>query len=232
LLSSHPVRILAGTIAGTCLIALAACTSPPTRFYTLGADVGTGRAPSVVNANLRIDTLGVRVPAPVAGSRLVVQVSPSQIALLEDDRWASSLSEEIRGALSTQVARQSNALDVHGVPHGDDVPVYRIAVDVQRFESWQGSHILIDAVWSVRSAQVQQTLTCRSVIRKDVSGSNAAIVDGHRWALAKIASQIAAGIRSVASTPVPHTGPASVANCPASGDADRIVRGERDDSPT
>ncbi|MFW6098852.1 MAG: PqiC family protein [bacterium] len=221
-LPPRAVRTLMGVAAGIGLAALAACSSPPTRFYTLGAGDSIEHAPSVANANLRIDTLAVRVPAPVAGSRLVVQVSPSQVALLEDDRWASSLSDEIRGALSAQVAGQSNTVDVHGIPHSDDVPVYRIAVDVQRFESWQGSHVLIDAVWSVRPAQSQQALICRAVIRKDVSLGNNAMVDGHRRALKDIASQIVAGIRSVASAPV--------ASCPASADADRIVRGQPSDS--
>ncbi|QRR05731.1 membrane integrity-associated transporter subunit PqiC [Burkholderia sp. MS455] len=82
--------------------------------------------------------------------------------------------------------------------HDDDLPVYRIAVEIRRFESRPGSHVPIDAIWSVRRAHGHQTLTCRSVIRENFSGGNDALVGCHRRALEEIASEIVAGIRSVA----------------------------------
>ena len=117
---------------------------------------------------------------PVAGTRLVVQTGATRGDILEDDRWASPVGDEIRGALSTLVTRELNAVDVHGVLHDDSLLVYRIAVDVQSFESWPGSHVLIDAVWSMRPARGQQTLTCRSMIRESATKGNDALVDGHR----------------------------------------------------
>ncbi|GAU06765.1 membrane integrity-associated transporter subunit PqiC [Burkholderia stabilis] len=208
------------------LAACAACSSPPTRFYTLAAGDSRGSISGVSNATLLIDMLAVHVPAPVAGSRLVVQTSPTRVDILEDDRWASPVGDEIRGALSILVTRQSNAVDVHGVPHDDNLPVYRVAIEIQRFESWPGSHVLIDAVWSVRQAHGQQTLTCHGVIRENVSEGNDALVDGHRRALEEIASEIAVGIRGVAATPVSawtasDMTPASTVRCPASTGAGR-----------
>ncbi|WP_423760981.1 ABC-type transport auxiliary lipoprotein family protein [Burkholderia sp. NLJ2] len=50
-----------------------------------------------------INMLVVHVQAPVAGSRLVMQTSPTRDARLEDDRWASPVGDEIRRALSIPV---------------------------------------------------------------------------------------------------------------------------------
>jgi len=83
---------------------------------------------------------------------------------------------------------------------------------VQRFESWPGSHALIDAVWSVRAVRTQAVLTCRSVIGEPVSGGYDAIAEGHRRAVQQISTEIAAAVRNLAAAPARD---ASV-TCPAS----------------
>jgi len=50
-----------------------------------------------------INTLVIHVPAPVAGSRLVMHASPTRGTSVEDDRWASPVGDEIRRALSIPV---------------------------------------------------------------------------------------------------------------------------------
>ncbi len=218
-------RVFARVAACIGLATLGACTSPPTRFYTLAVDDGAGNVSGASNATLLIDMLAVHVPTPAAGTRLVVQTSATRVDILEDDRWASPVGDEIRGALSTLVTRQLNAVDVHGVPHDDSLLVYRVAVDVRRFESWPGSHVLIDVVWSMRPTRGQQTLTCRSMVRENVTEGNDALVDGHRRALEEIASEIVGCIRAVGAKPalratsaraVSDTMPASTVHCPAS----------------
>lgn len=229
-LPSRASRILVGVGAGAALTVLCACSSPPARFYTLRGDDSRGRVASAPASTLLIDMVSVHVPASVAGSRLVVQVNPARVDVLEDDRWASPVSEEIRAALSTEVTQRSGALDVHGVPHPSELPVYRVTVSVQRFESWRDSHVLIDAVWSVQPARDQQTLTCRSVFREAVTGGSQGVVDGHRRALAKVAAQIATGIRAMGSAPVTRGTSAPTASCPVSADADQALRGGHDDA--
>ncbi|HDR8857104.1 TPA: membrane integrity-associated transporter subunit PqiC [Burkholderia territorii] len=222
------LRVVVRSAACVGLSVLAACASPPTRFYTLAGDYRTDAAPGISNAVRQVDVLAVRVPAPVAGSRLVVQTSPARVDILEEDRWASPVDDEIRTALSALITRRLNAVDVHRVPHDDNFPVYRVTVDVQRFESWPGSHVLIDAVWSVQATRGQQTLNCRSAIRENVANGNDALVAGHRLALEAIAVEIAAGIRAVAAKPgslaafatsESATPSASAARCPASASA-------------
>jgi uncharacterized lipoprotein YmbA len=109
------------------------------------------------------------VPAAMVRSQLVVQVNAIQVNVLEDDRWASPLADEIRNAMLAAVSRQSGAVDVHEMARADNVAVYNVSVDVRRFESWPGSHVLIDVVWTVRPSNSQETMTCHSVVSRSVS---------------------------------------------------------------
>ena len=203
-----------GVVYGGALVAafaIAACSSPSSRFYTLGgADsagaAATDGAPAVVRTGAApawlIEVAPVSVPPQVARNQLVVQTGPTQVQLLEQERWASLPGDEIRRALSTNLTQQLGTIDAFGTARPDDVAVYRIAMNVQRFESWPGSHALLDAVWSVRAVRSNAVMTCRSVVSETVGGGYDALVDGHRRALAEVSTQIAAGVRAMAAAAV------------------------------
>ncbi|RZF30894.1 membrane integrity-associated transporter subunit PqiC [Paraburkholderia sp. UYCP14C] len=219
-----------GVAYGTALaaaLAVAACSSPSSRFYTLGgADsagaAANGSAPAVARTGTApawlIEVAPVNVPPQVARNQLVVQSGPTQVQLLEQERWASLPGDEIRRALSTNLTQQLGTIDAFGTAHPDDVAVYRIAMNVQRFESWPGSHALIDAVWSVRAVRSNAVMTCRSVVSETVGGGYDALVDGHRRALEEVSTQVAMGVRAMAAaaaaTP-PTTGRTSSSARPA-----------------
>jgi len=193
----------AGALAAA--IAIAACSSPSSRFYTLGgADASAGAAPAVARTASApawlIEVAPVNVPPQVSRNQLVVQNGPTQVQLLEQERWASLPGDEIRRALSTNLTQQLETIDAFGTPHADGAAVYRIAMNVQRFESWPGSHALIDAVWSVRAVRSNTVMTCRSVVSEPVGSGYDALVDGHRRALAEISAQIATAVRAMAAT--------------------------------
>jgi len=191
------VRTLATAVG---LALLTACATPETRFYTLGADAQPAVAKTTTSPALRIDVRPVQVPAAVARSQLVVQVNAAQVKVLEDDRWSSALPDEIRYAFAARVSQQAGAFAASVAGRGEAVPVYQVGVDVQRFESWPGSHVLIDAVWSVSGSAGEETLTCRSAVSEPVSSGYQAIVDGHRRAINAIAAQIAEVVRAFAAT--------------------------------
>ncbi|MCP3725049.1 PqiC family protein [Paraburkholderia sp. CNPSo 3272] len=191
------VRTLVSVVG---LALLTACATPVTRFYTLETDAGPAIAKNTTSPALRIDVRPVNVPAAVARSQLVVQINPAQVQVLEDDRWSSALPDEIRDAIATRVSRQAGASAANAVGRGEEVPVYQVGVDVQRFESWPGSHVLVDVVWSVSRSAGLETLSCHSVVSEPVSGGYQAIVDGHRHAINAIADQIGEVVREFAGT--------------------------------
>jgi uncharacterized protein len=193
------------TAAGVlCALALAACSSPSSRFYTLStgdSSAANATTAAVANPPFLIEVTPVDVPPQVAKNQFVVQNSNNQVSVLEQERWASLPGDEIRRALSNALTRQLGTIDVFGTPYPDRVPVYRVKVNVQRFESWPGSHALIDAVWSVRAVRTQSLLTCRTVASVPVAAGYDALAVGHQLAVQQISNEIAAAVRMLAANP-------------------------------
>jgi uncharacterized protein len=209
-LLSRPQRALAraaaclGVSAG--LLMLGACSSPPSHFYTLGDPDAAASTRNPAAAGMLIEVAPVDVPSQVAKNQMVVQTGPTQVQILEQERWSSLPGDEIRRALSTDLTQQLGTIDVYGTAYPEGTPVYRVSVNVQRFESWPGSHALLDAVWSVRAVGSQSIMTCRSIVNQPVSVTSSydALVDAHRQAVLQISSQIAAGIKAMAASPQVH----------------------------
>lgn len=188
--------------------ALAGCSSPASRFYTLSPTddaARTAAAPGAGNAQWLIELAPVDVPPQVAKAQMVVQTDANQVRILEQERWSSMPGDEIRRALSGDLTQQLGTIDVYGSPHPEGVPVYRVSVNVQRFESWPGSHALIDAVWSVRALDSQTVMTCRSVLNEKVGDGYDALVIGHRQAVEALSQSIASGVRALAAAPRVNT---------------------------
>lgn len=191
------IRILAAASA----FALSACvSSPPSRFYTLAPTARAGTASSVSNVSspaALIEVQSVSIPAQVARNQLVVRISDTRVEVLEDERWASPLSDEIRTALSIAATQQLGSPNTTRLSEEKSAtPVYGVAVDVQRFESWPGSRVVVDAVWTIRPAgEAGAKLTCRSTVVEPVAAGYDSLVEGHRRALTAIAQQLAATAR-------------------------------------
>lgn len=188
-----------GAAAAIAALALAACSSPPARFYTLSpADAATPVRTAPANPAFLIEVPSVGVPEQVAKNQLVVQKNAAQVDVLEQERWAAPPADEIRRALSDDLAAQLGTIDVANSAYPPGVPVYRVSVNVQRFESWPGKRAAVDAVWSVRSVGTQAVMTCRTSVAEPVADGYDALVAGHRRALDVIATQAAAGVRAMA----------------------------------
>ncbi|WP_321792612.1 PqiC family protein [Burkholderia pyrrocinia] len=193
------VNGFASGAAAIAALALAACSSPPARFYTLSpADAAAPVRTAPANPAFLIEVPSVGVPEQVAKNQLVVQKNAAQVDVLEQERWASPPADEIRRALSDDLAAQLGTIDVANSAYPPGVPVYRVSVNVQRFESWPGKRAAIDAVWSVRSLGTQAVMTCRTSVAEPVADGYDALVAGHRRALDAIATQAAAGVRALA----------------------------------
>jgi len=104
------------SVALVALGALSACSSPPSRFYTLAGGLASSEVRSAAPPLLMIDVAAVDVPAQVARSALVVQTSATRVDVLEQARWASLPADEIRLALSQELAQRLDAIAVSRSP--------------------------------------------------------------------------------------------------------------------
>ena len=114
--ASAALRAVACFSAVAAAVTLAACSSPTSRFYTLSATDAPATARSAANPALLIEVPPVDVPPQVAKNQMVVQTGPTQVKVLEEERWASLPGDEIRRALSSNLTAQLGAIDVYGFP--------------------------------------------------------------------------------------------------------------------
>jgi uncharacterized lipoprotein YmbA len=203
----HGKRLLGWGIALT----LAGCASAPLHYYTLVPPAtdptSDTSSSSPAMASLPFELLPVTVPAQVDQPQLVVRDGSQGVALLNGERWIAPLGDELRSALSTDLARQLHSQDVSALP-GNDKPRLRIKLDVRRFDSLPGSYALIDASWSVRvmhGANEGQggTLSCNSRVSETVGAGYDALVQGHQRAIGRLAAQIAAVAQSLGNGQMP-----------------------------
>jgi uncharacterized lipoprotein YmbA len=184
-------------------VALGACASAPLHYYTLIQPAG-GYVPTATRAAIpaqpaafKFELLPVAVPPQVDQPQLVVRSGDQGMQMLEGERWIAPLADEVRGALSADLARTLETQDVTGLPVGNQ-PVLRIKVDVRRFDSAPGNYALIDAAWSLRALKGEGTLACTTQVTTQVGAGYDALVQGHQQLLAQLADQIASAARQFA----------------------------------
>ncbi|MEY2160630.1 PqiC family protein [Rhodanobacter sp. FW106-PBR-LB-2-11] len=181
----------------TAAMLLAACASAPTHYYTLVAPADAAAAsPSPSPSSPPFELLPVGVPAQVDQPQLVVREGGQSVALLGSERWIAPLGDEVRSALSADLARELRSADVSGLP-GNDRPLLRIKLDLRRFDSAPGSYALVEAAWSVRLLHGAQPamLACTSRVSEAVGPGYPALVQGHQRAIGQLAAQIADAAR-------------------------------------
>lgn len=192
------MRRLAVCLSVSCLaLMLGACSSAPTHFYTLLPPASASASSG--HAGYTIAVLPVTIPAQVDRPQMVVREGGGSVALLEGEHWIAPLGDEIRSAISQGLTQRLGAEDVAGLAHGSDMPLYRINVDVRRFESVPGQYTFVAAAWSVHAdAGKGATASCTSRIRESVGQGYAALAQGHQRGLHTLATDIAAVIQTMA----------------------------------
>jgi len=190
-----------GTIAimACFLIAAYGCGhSAPSRFYTLDSTAHPEGTPA---ADYTVAVGPVSIPAAVDRSQFVVQEAPNRAAIDEFNRWAAPLDESIARVVAGDLSALLGTPRVVRAPLANFDPAYRVALDIQRFESVPDESALIEAVWTVHRSADGETRSGRTVAREPVQGKGFdALAAAHSRALAKISTDIAEAIRAEASS--------------------------------
>jgi uncharacterized lipoprotein YmbA len=175
---------------------VAGCASPASRFYTLSA-VPTPAAPS---SDVSVTLGPVSVPATVDRPQIVVRTGPNQVRLEEFNRWASPLQNNIARVVA------ENLVALLGTPRVTVVPQtlgaeadYRVALEVQRFESAPGEAATLDAVWTVTRTKDGKAQTGRTTVREPSPDKGfEALAAAHSRAVARLSQDIADAVRALA----------------------------------
>jgi hypothetical protein len=186
-------RVAALAMLGLAAI-LVACSSTPTRFYTLDGVATASPAPRP--SPLSISVGPVSIPPIVDRPEIVVATGPNEVRLAETHQWAAPLASQ----LSRAVAR--NLVTLLGTPGVTLFPQtsaagaqFRAEVEVQRFESRAGDAAILDAVWTVRRVQDGEARTGRTTVREPVQdASYEALAAGHSRAVARLSADMAQAV--------------------------------------
>lgn len=189
-------------------LGLAACSAPaPIRYHTLLAPAsavptGQGGGQAQGQAPFLLDVLPVHIPAQLDRSQLVVREGNGGLALPETERWAAPLSDEIRAALSAELARGLNTQDIAGLPRPTGRPIVRVKLQVRRLDAWPGQRVQLEAGWSLGLADGSTArVTCQGRFDEAVASGQAgyaALVQAQQRAIGAMADRIAADVRGVA----------------------------------
>jgi uncharacterized lipoprotein YmbA len=181
------ISIAAGLLAG--------CgSSQPIHFHTLMPTAETMNA-KPPRPTFFIDVRPVGVPTEADRQPLVLRRG-SAISLIENERWAAPLGDELRSAMSARLTRELGTEDIGEHAISSDVPVLKIRIDVRRFDAVFADHVSIDATWTMRSARGDGSdVVCSREQRVAVESGYDALVDGYQEMLDGLAVNIAASAR-------------------------------------
>ncbi len=176
------------------VIFVGGCASKPSRFYTLSA----APSPPATPSDLSVTVGPVSVPAAVDRAQIVVTIGPNQVRLDEFNRWDAPLQSAIARVVAENLVAFLGTPRVGLSPQALTTPDYRVAIEVQRFESTLGEAATLDAIWTVSRAKDGLARTGRTTAREATSDrSYDALAAAHSRAVARLSQDIADAVRAL-----------------------------------
>lgn len=196
---------------------LSGCASaPPVRLHTLVASTDAPLA-AISAAPLPISLRVASVPAQVDQPQWLVRLPDATLALLEQERWAAPLRDELRAAVLQRLAAG------FGIADNARGARWRVRIDVTRFESLPDREARLDANWSVTAVTAVTAVAavpavagaeasapspqCGASFHLPVDSGAPALAEGHRRAAAALADAIGRHLQALARD--------AAAGCPA-----------------
>jgi hypothetical protein len=150
---------------------------------------------------LPIDVRVLYIPPQLNRVELIVRTGPTDVTLLDNERWASPVKDEIKQALWLELQYRVGRMT--GLPPA----LSRLTLDiyVQRLEAELGQYALLEASWSATlpamgpSSAGARTISCRFRADEKIDASYAGMVEGYQREIAALADAIVTVLTSPAS---------------------------------
>lgn len=176
------------------------CTRSPERsYYSLqGPAARPTRAEAVTPSRMDVVLGPVTLPDSLDRRQIVTRSGANQLEINDLHRWAQPLPGEIAAVLAADLYRdlgRTTLVGVHGQETATGDPAYRVAVDIERFESVLGDSATVEAAWIVRRKPPREPLRGRTLAREPVHGPGFdALAPAYARALGHVSRDIAAAI--------------------------------------
>ena len=174
------------------------CSSAPVRYYTLTPPPDKTLPAS--ETTLSIDVRIIHTPPQLNRSELMVRTGPTEVTLLENERWVSPVNDEIKDAVRLELQRRLSRMT--GLR-----PAFTkltLDIDVQHLEAELGRYALLEASWSATSSATGQrsngarATACTFRADEKLQPGYAGMVEGYQREIAALADVIVAVMRSPA----------------------------------
>jgi len=183
------------------LLLAGGCSSPQPRYYTLATTQGAEKTemPSSSGAAYAVAVGPVSLPAVVDRPQIVIQVAPSRVVLLDDQRWAEPLNSSIPRAIASDLAKLLGVSVVIFPQDSLSEVKYRVAIEIRNFISVPGEAATVEAAWTIYGPHdsVKRGLSVASEPTKEAGYD--ALAAAHGRALMKVSRDVAAAIQSAES---------------------------------
>jgi uncharacterized lipoprotein YmbA len=140
----------------------------------------------------------VAVPEAVDRAPMVLASSPNHVDLNEEHRWAEPLKTAIPRIVGEHLMRLLDTQRVMTSRLGSGSPDidYRVALEVQRFDSSLTQGAAIDVLWTITGKRATPARSGRSSVREPAAEATPeGVAAAHSRALARVAADIAAAMR-------------------------------------
>jgi uncharacterized lipoprotein YmbA len=175
------------------------CTSAPVRYYTLTPP--PDKTVPASKTSPAIDVRVVRIPPLLKRAELMVRTGPTEVTILENERWASPVNDEIKAALRLELQRRLGRLS----ELRPDFIKLTLDLDVQQLEAELGQYALLQASWSATLSATDprtggaRVTACAFQAEEKIRSGYAEIVEGYQREIAALAEAIVAVLTNPAS---------------------------------
>jgi uncharacterized lipoprotein YmbA len=174
------------------------CSSAPIRYYTLTPPPNT-TLPGLA-ATISIDVRVVHIPPQLKRAELMVRTGPTDVTILENERWASPVTDEVKDALHLELQRRLGSVN------GSRSTFAKITLDldVQRLEAEPGRYAMLEASWRAAWSTTDAPSTgtratiCTFRANEKIPAGYAGMVEGYQREIAALAEAIVAVLTSSA----------------------------------
>ena len=176
------------------LLLVAGCSSPISRFYSLTAAPTPAGTPS----DLSVVVNPVIIPAAVDRAQMVISVGKNQVFVDEFNRWVGPLQNGIARVVAENLVALLGTPRVTVSTQTILLPDYRVAIDVQRFDSALGEAATLDAFWTVTRLKDAKSQTGRTSLREPTTAPGYdGVAAAHSRALERLSRDIANAVQTL-----------------------------------
>lgn len=176
-------------------------TSPKANFYTLNSQISNETIDENLNkntSNLTIHIASVVMDETVDKPQLVIRTTRNQVEILEQQRWAQPLKNEILRVVAEHLSVLLGTNKITTYPLAANKSDYIVTIQVQNFESKPSENVQMRAYWTVRRTldnfQTSNTLEAMQAISNASPSNYDALIMAHNQNLSRLSADIAKSI--------------------------------------